>query len=385
MDQGRTSYPRPVPADRRGATVSPRRRLLHAGSVLPHLAPGSATPSAHSAGLPPRASFMINVVTTGSTQYTVESLVERHGAHQIRLWSYASLFRSNTLPTGTWLFTDHERLSPYDLSSAAVFANRLKEHGARIVNHPALVRGRFELLRRLREAGINDFSAYRAESDPRPSRFPVFIRNEYDHNAKALALIESQTALDRALEELETQGIPLVGKLVIEYSGEQALPDVWCRLSSYCVDGQIIAHHMAFFDHWVVKDGFDRRRMTTHRHEQQFLEMERRFVFDNQHADIIGRAFQLARIQYGRADCSLHNGRVQVFEINTNPNHASESDIYEDIHPAREAIIRHSEKTLQAAILGLGTEEGEPLRPHGSFWDRVRLRRKSWLRTLRRL
>ena len=133
---------------------------------------------------------MIHFVTTHAHSYTNESLIERHGPKRIRLWTYDQLFLTKFLTAGTWIFTDHERLSPYDISRAAHFANLLKQNGARVLNHPAHVRSRFEILRRLNEAGINQFSVYRCESDPRPKLFPVLVRNEFDHESEAMSLID---------------------------------------------------------------------------------------------------------------------------------------------------------------------------------------------------
>ena len=37
------------------------------------------------------------------------------------------------------------------------------------------------------------------------------------------------------------------------------------------------------------------------------------------HAEVVQRAFGIARIDYGRADFGLVAGKVQIYEINTNP------------------------------------------------------------------
>ena len=103
----------------------------------------------------------------------------------------------------------------------------LEAGGARVINHPALVRTRFETLRRLKEAGINCSSAMRCDASPRPDRFPVFVRNAYDHKSRNIVLIHSQEDLDEKLRKMENSGIPLNGKLVIEYAGEELIPDVW--------------------------------------------------------------------------------------------------------------------------------------------------------------
>ena len=152
---------------------------------------------------------------------------------------------------------------------------------------------------------------------------------------------------------MENRGVPLCGKLVIEYAGEELLPDVWRRLSSYRVAGKIIAHHMAFDRTWIVKDGFNSEALEIHPEKERFLDMERQFIVSNLYADVIEKAFDLARIEYGRADFSIVGGKVQIYEINTNPNHAFASQIARETHPRRRAIQMQSEGDLQQAIVAL--------------------------------
>jgi len=144
---------------------------------------------------------MIHFVTTRSHSYIVESLIEQHGRRQCRQWAYEQIYRLGTLPSGTWVFTDHERLSESEQRWSARIATMLEAGGARVINHPALVRTRYEILRRLKESGINSFSAMRCDSNPRPGRFPVFIRNAYDHKSKNIVLIHSQEDLARTFHK----------------------------------------------------------------------------------------------------------------------------------------------------------------------------------------
>ena len=65
---------------------------------------------------------------------------------------------------------------------------------------------RYELLRNLHAAGINPFTAYRAEEHPLPSRFPVFVRYEKDHLTPISDLLPDQAALNAKLSSLREQG-----------------------------------------------------------------------------------------------------------------------------------------------------------------------------------
>ncbi|HLX69399.1 MAG TPA: hypothetical protein VKV04_07215 [Verrucomicrobiae bacterium] len=49
------------------------------------------------------------------------------------------------------------------------------------------------------------------------------------------------------------------------------------------------------------------------------VQRQREFLEKNPHASALREIFDLARIEYGRCDYSVVNGRLQVWEINTNP------------------------------------------------------------------
>ncbi|MCA0051272.1 hypothetical protein LB577_30665 [Mesorhizobium sp. B283B1A] len=291
---------------------------------------------------------MINFVTTRSHGYTVRHLIRQLG--NARHWSYERLFRQKELRSGTWVFTDHERLSHFEIALAAGVANRLERGGARVLNHPARVLGRHDLLKALHAAGINCFSAWRCESQPRPNAFPVFIRNEFDHLSADFELIADQPALEAALGRMKANGIPLAGKLVIEYAGQEVSPGVWQRFATYRVGDRLIAHHKVVDFRWAAKDVQDKQRLLAHPMLATFVENERRFVVGNLYEDVLRRAFDLAGIDYGRADFSLVDGCPQIFEINTNPAHGSYGTIYRETHPERVETQKLSEDRLYAAL-----------------------------------
>ena len=322
---------------------------------------------------------MINFVTTRSHRYTLRRLVGEFGARQCRLWSYEALFTRKRLPGGTWIFTDHERLSGFELSLAARIANLLGQGGARVLNHPARVRGRYDLLAALKREGINRFSVWRCEPTPAPERFPVFIRNEFDHDSKAMELIHSQDELDAAIGRMRQDGVPLAGKMVIEYAGAEIDPGVWQRFATYRVGDAIIAHHNVVDFRWVAKDAQDPTRVRGHPRYQDFLANERRFVEDNLYRDVLLRAFEVAGIDYGRADFSIVDGVPQIYEINTNPKHGSRAALVSETHPDRLRTQLKADDLLRQSILAIATPDHGPIAiadPHlqrqQGWWGRLR-------------
>lgn len=302
---------------------------------------------------------MITLVTKAEHSYTLTKLLEFHKDNDIFHVSYEELLETAELISlGTWIFTDLERLSVFEKVRAAEIANQIRRNGGRVLNHPAEVRTRFEILRRLKNEGINSFSVYRCDSDPKPLRFPVFIRNSYDHtsSAESMPLIYDQCTLDTVIAEYESNGEVLTGKLVIEFRGEQSLVGVWRRYSSYCVGDRILAHHIAHDTSWVVKDGFNSNSLQSHPHKNIFLNDEAVFIYKNQFASILLRACRIAGISYGRLDFGLTGDSIQVYEINTNPTHSLSAITYNpDIIPERLHNLQFSEERLQREILNLST------------------------------
>lgn len=324
---------------------------------------------------------MINFVTTRSHRYTLRRLVADLGRSRCRQWSYETLFARKRLPGGTWIFTDHERLSGFELSLAARIAVLLEQGGAVVLNHPARVRFRHDLLVALRREGINRFSAWRCETKPKPERFPVFIRSEFDHDSASLDLIANQDDLDAAIAQMERSGVPLAGQLVIEYAGDEIDPGVWQRFATYRVADAVIGHHNVVDFKWVAKDVEDKARLHGHPRYRDFLANERRFVEENLYQDVIRRAFEVAGIDYGRADFSIVDGVPQVYEINTNPKHSSRRALERDTHPDRRLTQLHADDLLRKSILATGTPDRGPI----ALSDPVLRRQQGFLARLRGL
>jgi hypothetical protein len=304
---------------------------------------------------------MINFVTTRSHRYTLRRLVADLGRSRCRQWTYETLFTRRSLPGGTWIFTDQERLSRFELSLAARIATLLEQGGATVLNHPARVRFRYDLLTALKQAGINRFSVWRCETMPKPDRFPVFIRSEFDHDSTALDLIPNQQELDAEIDRMQRSGVPLTGQLVIEYAGEEIAPGVWQRFATYRAGDAVIAHHNVVDFRWVAKDVEDKARLYGHPNYRDFVANERRFVEENLYADVLRRAFDLAGIDYGRADFSIVDGAPQIYEINTNPKHGSRRALERETHPDRLRTQLDADDRMRRSILATDTPDRGPV------------------------
>jgi FtsZ-binding cell division protein ZapB len=259
---------------------------------------------------------MIRFIVTADHTYTVKVLARAQfgvATPRCEAVSYDELFTAAQVPAATYVFSDIERLSDLELGLASDLYRVLQAAGCRVLNDPARVRTRYALLRSLREAGLNAFDAYRADGFPRPNRFPVFVRAEAEHRPALTGLLPDQDSLDEALRTLIAQGQPLRGLIVIEYCAEPVAPNIFRRYGTFRVGERIHLDHVVTEDSWNVKWG----KLGLADEEQ--YKADDVAIRANHYEEPLARAFDLAGLDYGRADFGLVDGRPQIYEINTNP------------------------------------------------------------------
>jgi hypothetical protein len=259
---------------------------------------------------------MLVFVTTASHGNTVRDLVGRGIGWDIpncASTTYDALIRSSRTRRAVHILTDFERMSDHELLLAAELYRSLKDAGIRCLNDPARVMTRYELLVSLHDAGINPFLVYRADGRPRPQRFPVFVRNEGDHIGPLSDLLNDQEELDRFLTAVRDGGRPLRGLIVTEFAAEPIEPGVWRKFGTFRIASNHSVHHTILSDGWAIKE------MGGGVMSDAFIDAERRIVSENTLDDNVWRAFDIAGIEWGRADHALFQGRHVIYEINTNP------------------------------------------------------------------
>jgi hypothetical protein len=298
---------------------------------------------------------MIVFVTTPDNQSTVHPLVTGELGEAlpvIRVAHYDGILSRTELFRATFVFADIERLAPWEQRLAAAAYRDLRAAGLTCLNDPARIMGRFELLRTLHRAGINPFNVYRAEDDPKPARFPVFIRGENDHGPTS-ALIGDQSALDRELVGLRDSGTPLRGLLVIELCAEPVMPGVWRKFGTFRVRRDMHVDHAVLEDNWHVKYGKVRDD-----YPYVLFEQEHDAIIGNHCAPEITRAFDLSGIEYGRADHGAVEGRQVIYEINTNPTIGLPAP---QTRPIREHALAAARRRLAALMWGIDSGDGSPI------------------------
>lgn len=234
----------------------------------------------------------------------------------IRVIRYREIPFLGSLPQGVCLFADLERVRPWEGFFAARLCQKLEQNSppSRILNDPRRYQGRFELLNIWHQGGINDFRAFRLAElgGTEEPRFPVFLRRDLDHRGSIGGLLKSRAELDETLAGLSLRDrLRRKRLMVVEYCDCSSSDALFRKYSAMNLGGILVPSHVYFSSQWLTKvpevitEG-------TAREEAEFVE-------SFPHREEVAKAFRLAGTDYGRIDYGVKDGRIQVWEINTNP------------------------------------------------------------------
>jgi hypothetical protein len=233
---------------------------------------------------------------------------------QLSVITYEKIFGRKSLPTGTYIFTDLERLDAEDTEKAAILWHTLNSRSdIQVLNDPVRSMRRFELLRTLYARGINSFNVYRVTDAERPGRFPVFVRSEDDHQGSATHLLNTAEELDAALASMANAGLRRENKIIVEFCDVADEEGVYHWCSAFRIGPKTYPSNHSFLRKWMSKDHADLLKEPAHAIANE------KYLQENPHSQQLMEIFELAGIQYGRIDYALLDGKIQVFEINTNP------------------------------------------------------------------
>jgi len=230
--------------------------------------------------------------------------------------SYQWLFRSIRLPAATYIFLGVDRLDSSERRLGGQFYRHINSlgEGWRALNDPAIAMGRYRLLRTLHEAGINDFNAYLVAEGARPSRYPVFIRRNGSSTMPLTDLVATPLQLSQEIDRLIAAGEVPEDMIVIEYCGEELRPGIYRKLSEYRIADRYIPTPTIYAGTWLVKVS------NTLAVPDELMAFDVDVLERNPYAEVARRVFEIAGIEYGRADIGIVNGRPQFYEINFNPD-----------------------------------------------------------------
>ena len=259
---------------------------------------------------------MIHLVTRADCDHTVRRFLSAagRGLRGVRPLHYETLLRRRRAPLGHYIFTDYDRLTGADVDAVIALADALQARhpDVRLLNHPRRVLERVPLLCRLEALGLNDFGAVRLDTGARPRRYPVFIRSEDGCGGPETGLIHDQAGFDDALRDLERRGMTLKRRIAVGFCAEPDEQGRYRKYGAMNIGGRIIPQHIHCSTDWNVKWGQTR-------YQTALADEELDYLRDNPHRDELLEIFRVAGIDYGRIDYGFAHGRLQTYEINTNP------------------------------------------------------------------
>jgi hypothetical protein len=215
-------------------------------------------------------------------------------------------------PRGVYIFADLDHLSAEWVRRAGVVARTLAESHPhnRLLNDPTRSMRRYELLRNLYEHGVNSFNVYRVTEGRWPDRYPVFLRYESDHGGPICGLLRNRQELSDAVRRFESAAWR-EDLLVVEFCDTGDTRGIYRKYGAFIIGDRVFPKSVQFSRHWVQK--------SPDLMDPELLREEADYVERNPDEKTLRDLFRLARIDYGRMDYTIAEGRIHVWEINTNP------------------------------------------------------------------
>jgi len=302
---------------------------------------------------------MIYFLTKVRHDYTILPLIDEWGdeaAALLQPLSYEKLLLQKAVPFGVYVFADIERLSPPMMNAVVKIADRIETQwgSSAVRNHPRRVMLRYQLLTSLNRIGVNDYRVYYAGSWRNDCRFPVFLRCANDHRGSLSGLLNTEEELRQALRRALLDGAAADQLLVTEYCDTRSEDGWYRKYAAFVVGDRVIPRHIAFHREWMVK---------LHRSgSRDHLEEEEIYIESNPHKENLLKIFRHGGIDYGRMDYSLKNGKIQVWEINTNPTVIRSQGEYDGIYlDSQKRFVTEMENALKEidAACERGSSTGE--------------------------
>ena len=124
------------------------------------------------------------------------------------------------------------------------------------------------------------------------------------------------SAYKQALNALQSEGKTRRGRLAIGFAAEAGQDGYYRKYGAYRIGRKILPHHLHYGRDWVVKrsdiDGAGDVRAA-------MVEDELAYVSQNPHHEVLARVFEIAGVDFGRVDYGIVDGKLAIYEINTNP------------------------------------------------------------------
>ena len=259
---------------------------------------------------------MIFYLASWSNRMTVDRYLASWGWDQwpkLQPMTYERFLAQRSYRPGVYVFSDLELLSEEVRQHAGRAWDVMRREGGPyiLLNQPTRSMRRFELLETLYVEGVNSFRIHRINGDLTRVRFPVFLPICDDHIGSRSELLRSADELAAAIGALRTKGTALDGWIVVEFCDTADSEGFYQKYSAFRIGPHLLARHLLTSRKWCLKYNDDDRPKS--------VRDEWTYFTTNPHRDQLLEIFDRAHIEFGRIDYGLLNGRIQGWEINTNP------------------------------------------------------------------
>lgn len=212
------------------------------------------------------------------------------------------------------IFTDFDLLNAREMEVAAAIAEaaRKSDPAVKILNHPAHVLERYDLLRMMHLKGLSPISICRVNDYEQPQDFPVFIRAEDGANGPETGILDDLNAYRAAVSELRENGKPAKGRIAVKFHAQPNRDGYFRKFGVLRIGDRIIPQHVQYSKSWVVKSNKQLR-------DDERTAEELVYIRENPHRDLVEQAFDVGNLQFGRADFAVDDDQFALFEINSNP------------------------------------------------------------------
>ena len=307
---------------------------------------------------------MVTFFTTRRHQYPINLYLDAWAPdlrQHVRVRSYEDLPQEGCLEPGTYIFTDQERWTRRQFRLAVELWDQLFPCAPSIalLNDPRRVLLRYDLLKQLHQIGHNDYNVHLVRDSLRLTRWPVFLHSQGGHEGPLSPLLHHRASLLFwvAITFLRRPGC----KLMVEEFCDVLSSGLYSKYGAFNFGGQIVPRHLFFGKSWSLKD--------TERLSDDDAARYENYLLKNPDAPELEKVFDLAGIDFGRVDYAFRNGRLQVWEINTNPMIIGK--LTENDPPAEAELCRKFHAMIQPHFLRLAAlSQGDrpaPYRLTGRF------------------
>ncbi|HEY8225356.1 MAG TPA: hypothetical protein VIG25_08780 [Pyrinomonadaceae bacterium] len=309
---------------------------------------------------------MIHFLVPAAQEFPIKDYVDLFGRalrQDIRILHYEDLVNQREFSRGTYVLAALDQLHAGMAQLLFEIYDQLKQvEGFRFLNDPRNTLQRFELLNKLHDAGRNDFRAFRADADLTRVRFPVFLREESQHEGAISPLLNSEREILEALGLALMQGRKLKDLLIVEFCNTADETGFFRKYAAFIVGKRVIPRSLNYGRRWMLKHS-----------ETEFtipmIQEELEYVSTNPHQQQLEQIFELAQVGYGRIDYAIKDNRVQTWEINLHATigrglRRRSKPLPPELDALREKVKRHFYEAFERAWreVDLRTNSEAPIR-----------------------